>query len=232
MSGAGARAGGWDRARWLWWAALAAGASYFIAVVMRWDGAGVYLWKASGVALLAAWAAVNARGDKAAMLDGRLIAAALACGALGDWLLDARGMVQGGAAFAVGHVVAICLYWRNRRAALAPSQRALVWLTVPLALIIVWALARGVPPHLAATAIGYTAIVALMAAAAWGSRFPRYRTGMGAMIFLLSDLIIFAGEGGAISADLRSWLVWPLYFGGQALIAWGVVSTLSAEGAE
>ncbi|WP_052072008.1 lysoplasmalogenase family protein [Sphingopyxis sp. MWB1] len=230
MSGAGDVAG-WDRARWLWWAALAAGASYFITVLMRWDGPLFHLWKASGVALLAAWAAVNARGDKAAMLDGRLIAAALACGALGDWLLDARGMVQGGAAFAVGHGVAIFLYWRNRRAALAPSQRALVGLTVPLALVIVWALARGAPPELAAAAIGYTAIVAVMAAAAWASRFPRYRTGVGAMLFLLSDLIIFAGEGGAMAPDLRAWLVWPLYFGGQALIAWGVVSSLSREGA-
>jgi hypothetical protein len=25
------------------------------------------------------------------------------------------------------------------------------------------------------------------------------------------------------------WLVWPLYFAGQALIAWGVVSTLAKE---
>ena len=119
-------------------AALAGGASYFLAVVLRWDGAAIHLWKASGVALLAAWAAVNARS-----LDGRMIAAVMACGALGDWLLDAAGMLQGAAAFAVGHAVAIILYLRHRRDSLSGSQRALGWLTVPLALLIVWALARG-----------------------------------------------------------------------------------------
>jgi uncharacterized membrane protein YhhN len=68
-----------------------------------------------------------------------------------------------------------------------------------------------------------------MAAAAWTSRFPRYRTGIGAMLFLASDLFIFAGEGGALSKGVTMWLVWPFYFVGQALIAWGVVSTLSKE---
>lgn len=214
----------WERAHWLWLAALAGGTSYFFAVVLRWDGAAVHIWKASGVALLAAWAVVNAR-----TLDGRMIAAVMACGALGDWLLDAVGMLQGAAAFAVGHAVAIILYLRHRRARLSASQRALGWLTVPLALIIVWALSRGAAPDLAMAAIGYTAIVAAMAAAAWTSRFPRYRTGIGAMLFLASDLFIFASEGGTLSKDVTLWLVWPLYFGGQALIARGVVSTLARE---
>ena len=52
---------------------------------------------------------------------------------------------------------------------------------------------------------------------------------IGAMLFLASDLFIFAGEGGVISKGVRMWLVWPLYFAGQALIAWGVVSMLSKE---
>lgn len=214
----------WDRAQWLWLAALVAGASFFIAVLQRWDGDAIHIWKASGVALLAFWAAVNARGN-----DGRLIAAALACGALGDWLLDAVGMLQGAAAFAVGHAVAITLYLRHRRASLSPSQRLLGWLLVPLSLLIAWALARGAAPELMTAAVGYTAIVAIMAAAAWTSRFPRYRTGIGAIFFLVSDLFIFAGEGGALSRTVTVWFVWPLYFAGQALIAWGVVSTLAKE---
>jgi hypothetical protein len=32
-----------------------------------------------------------------------------------------------------------------------------------------------------------------------------------------------------LSKDVTMWLVWPLYFAGQALIAWGVVSTLAKE---
>ena len=215
---------GWDRARWLWLAALVGGISFFVAVLQRWDGPAIHIWKTSGVALLAAWAAANARGR-----DGWMIAAALGFGALGDWLLDAVGMMQGAAAFAAGHLIAIILYLGNRRAKLTGSQRLLVFATVPLALFVAWGLTRHAAPDQMSAAIGYTAIVALMAATAWASRFPRYRTGIGAMIFLASDLFIFAGEGGALSKDVTIWCVWPLYFAGQALIAWGVVSTLAKE---
>ena len=213
---------GWDRARWLWWLALVGGVSFFVAVHQHWHGPAIWAWKTSGAALLALWAAANARGT-----DGRLIALTLGFGALGDYLLDARGLIVGALAFAAGHVTAIILYWRNRRPALSAPQRWLGWLTVPAALVIAWGLTRGAPDG--AAAVGYTALVAAMAASAWTSRFPRYRTGIGAMLFLASDLFIFAGEGGALSKDVTLWLVWPLYFAGQALIAWGVVSTLSRE---
>ena len=38
---------GWDRARWLWWLALAGGISFFIAVFQRLDGPAIHpamLW--------------------------------------------------------------------------------------------------------------------------------------------------------------------------------------------
>lgn len=216
--------GGWDRARWLWVAALIGGVSFFWAVLQHQDGPAIWAWKTSGVALLALWAAVNARSA-----DGWLIAAALGFGALGDYLLDARGMLQGAAAFATGHLIAIALYLRNRRPSLSGSQRLLVWATVPLALVIAWGLTHAAETGQMIAAMAYTGGVAVMAATAWASRFPRYRTGIGAMIFLASDLFIFAGEGGTLSRSVTMWLVWPLYFTGQALIAWGVVSTLSRE---
>ena len=216
----------WDRARWLWLAALFGGISYFAAVYMRLDGPAIWAWKASGVGLLAVWATVNARG-----VDGRLIAAVMAFGSLGDWLLDAVGMLAGAAAFATGHLIAIILYLRNRRPSPTSSQKLLAWMLVPLALIIAWGLTRGAETALMGAAIAYTGGVAIMAATAWISRFPRYRTGIGAMAFLASDLFIFAGEGGTLSKDITLWLVWPLYFGGQALIAWGVVNTLAKEAA-
>ena len=212
----------WDRARWLWLAALAGGISYFAAVYMRLDGPAIWAWKTSGVGLLAVWAAANAREK-----NGWLIAAVLGFGALGDYLLDAKGLVVGAAAFAVGHLIAIILYLTNRRAQMMPSQRLLGWLTMPATLVIVWAMLSPAPGWWHAAV--YSLFVAAMAAAAWTSRFPRYRTGIGAMLFLASDLFIFAGEGGLLSKDVRMWLVWPLYFAGQALIAWGVVCTLSRE---
>ena len=213
---------GRDRARWLWWLALAGGISFMIAVVQRLEGPPIWAWKTTGVAFLALWAAANARER-----SGWLIAAALGFGALGDWMLDARGLIAGAAAFAVGHLIAIILYLTNRRARTTPSQRLLGWLTIPATLTIVWAMLSPAPGWWHAAA--YSLFVAAMAAAAWTSRFPRYRTGIGAMLVLASDLFIFAGEGEVLPKDVTMWLVWPLYFAGQALIAWGVVRTLGKE---
>ena len=213
---------GWDRARWLWLLALAGGVSFMLAVVQRLDGPAIWAWKTTGVGFLALWAAANARER-----HGGLIAAALAFGALGDYLLDAKGLVAGAAAFAVGHVVAIALYLMNRRTQTTPSQRLLGWLTMPATLAIVWGMLSPAAGWWHAAV--YSLFVAAMAAAAWTSRFPRYRTGIGAMLFLASDLFIFAGEGGVLGMDVTMWLVWPLYFAGQALIAWGVVGTLAKE---
>lgn len=213
---------GWDRARWLWWLALLGGISFFIAVFQRLDGPAIWAWKTSGVGVLAVWAAANAREK-----NGWLIAAVLGCGALGDYLLDAKGLVVGAMAFAVGHVIAITLYLTNRRGLMTPSQRLLGWVTMPATLAIVWAMLSPVAGWWHAAV--YSLFVAAMAAAAWTSRFPRYCTGIGAMLFLASDLFIFAGEGAVLSKDVTMWLVWPLYFGGQALIAWGVVGTLAKE---
>lgn len=212
----------WDRARWLWWLALAGGISFFIAVVQRLDGPAIWAWKTSGVGLLAVWAAANARER-----NGWLITAVLGFGALGDYLLDARGLIAGALAFAVAHLIAITLYLTNRRAQTTPSQRLLGWLTMPATLAIVWGMLSPQPGWWHAAV--YSLFVAAMAAAAWTSRFPRYRTGIGAMLFLASDLFIFAGEGGVLSKDVTMWLVWPLYFAGQALIGWGAVSTLARE---
>jgi uncharacterized membrane protein YhhN len=207
--------------RAIWWAAIIAGASYLVPVVAGWNGPATIAWKGAGVGLLALWAAVNARD-----FDGWLIAAVMALGALGDVLLDAKGLETGAAAFAAGHLLAIWLYARHRRAALSPSQRGLALLLVPLSLAIVWGLLRHEPGWWHAAI--YTALVATMAAMAWTSAFPRYRTGLGAIAFLLSDLLIFARLGGAVPPAMTGVAIWVLYFGGQAMIALGVVTSLRA----
>ena len=75
-------------------------------------------------------------------------------------------------------------------------------------------------------AVAYALIVGAMAGAAWTSRFSCYRVGIGAAMFVVSDLIIVAGESGHVSQEIGSWLIWPLYYGGQFLIATGVVQTI------
>ncbi|MBB5687271.1 lysoplasmalogenase family protein [Sphingobium boeckii] len=178
------------------------------------------IWKGLPVALLALAAAGLAKGT-----DGWLLAAVLGLGALGDMLLE-LSLVAGALAFMAGHGVAIWLYARNRRGAMSGSQKALVLLVVPLSVAIAWML-----PADRAGAAGvavYALCVAAMAAMAWRSRFPRLRTGLGAMLFLISDLVIFARMGPAAGALWPAFVIWALYYGGQLLIFAGVSGTLGS----
>jgi uncharacterized membrane protein YhhN len=215
----------WDRARWLWLAALVAGASYYGAVLQGWHGPAITIWKTAGVGLLALWAMANARSG-----FGWMVAAVLGFGALGDALIESWGLLAGAAAFSVGHVIAIILYIQNRRTFLSRSQKLLASLLLPLTLIISWGLTQSAGSGDVMAAILYAGLVAVMAACAWVSRFPRYRTGIGAILFLVSDMLIFARAGGAMSGVFVTWLIWPLYFAGQAMIAWGVVRTVANDG--
>ena len=208
--------------RGVWWAALAAGGSYCLAAWFGWEGSAVIAWKGAGVALLAIWAGTQARG-----LDGWLIAMVMAFGAAGDVLLDAIGTIAGAAAFLAGHFVAIALYLRNRRPSPSPGQRALGWIVAPATVLIAVGSARHGGE---AMTVGiYAVALGAMAATAWTSRFPRYRTGLGAILFVASDLLIFSRAGPLAGSLIPTLLVWPLYFAGQALIANGVVRTLDAD---
>ncbi len=245
------------RQRWLaphlwWWAAVVAGVSYCVPAWSGWHGPLFIVWKGAGVGLLAVSAATSAlaassclsasesvsasapaslkqRQHSLAFNDARLLTAVMACGALGDVLLDAISLVAGATWFALGHLLAMRLYWRNRRTDDALSASGALtrlwpfWLGVPVALGITAVLARGEP--LAGVAVGYTLLVALMAAFAWRSRFSRWLVGLGAFLFLVSDLLIFTRTAGPVPLrEMAGLLVWPLYFAGQALIARGVTS--------
>jgi uncharacterized membrane protein YhhN len=179
------------------------------------------VWKGSGVALLAVWCALQARS-----FDSRLLAAVMAFCALGDVLLETSGLTIGALAFVAGHVTAMILYFRNWRPRITFSQRLLTALVVPLSVFIGLMLVG--PKDMVPIAV-YTFVVSGMAASAWTSRFPRYRTGIGAMMFLASDLLIFARLGPLAESPVPGLLIWPLYFGGQVLIAWGVTQTLKRD---
>jgi len=202
-------------------AALLAGVSFLGAHWLGVTGVLAIVWKGSGVALLALWCALQARS-----FDSRLIAAVMAIGALGDVLLETSGLTVGALAFVAGHVTAIFLYFRNGRPRIAFSQRLLTALIVPLSVFIAVLLVG--PKDMVPIAV-YTFVVSGMAASAWISRFPRYRTGIGAIMFLASDLLIFARLGPLAGSALPGLLIWPLYFAGQVLIAWGVTQTLRQD---
>jgi uncharacterized membrane protein YhhN len=198
-------------------AALVAGVSFYSAHLLGIPGPVWVAWKGTGVALLAIWCAMQARSR-----DGWLLTAVMAFGGLGDVLLEWR-LEAGAAAFMVGHGAALWLYAANQRALPSSSQRALHWCLIIGTPLCAWFLARD------SVVIVYSTLLGLMAAYAWISRFPRYRTGIGAVLFVASDLLIFAKLGPLSASPVPGLLIWPLYFGGQVLIALGVTQTLAKD---
>ncbi len=211
-----------DPGRWILVAAVAAGVSYMASWTLPLGIVAAATWKGAGVGLLALYAGWQAR-----RLDGWLLCAVMGFGAMGDVLLETRGLVVGAVAFLIGHLIAIGLYIRNRRPGPSRSQMLLAALVVPVTVTVAWLLPadRAGAPGVAAYALGLSA----MAATAWLSRFPRRQVGLGAMMFVASDLLIFARAGPLSEAAWIGYAIWALYFGGQVLVCMGVVKGLETR---
>jgi uncharacterized membrane protein YhhN len=197
-------------------ASILAGVSYVAAWGLHLPQGAELTWKGLGVGLLAVYAALHAKS-----LDGWLLVAVMTFGALGDVLLGAAGLTVGALAFLVGHLIAIGLYLRNRRPTLSRSQLALAIVIVPATVIIAYLLPadRAGAPGVALYSLG----LSLMAATAWTSRFHRFRVGIGAVMFVISDLLIFGRAGPLPDSFAVGLAVWGLYYFGQLLICVGVV---------
>jgi hypothetical protein len=157
--------------------------------------------------------------------DARLMAWAFGAAALGDMALEVEtDRLIGGLLFFAYHVMALGVYLRNRRPQLTSSQKAAVVAMLILTPPIAWFMPadRGQAPNVAVYALALGA----MAGGAWASVFPRYRVGAGAVLFLVSDLMLFAEMGPLQGHIAPQILVWPVYYLGQLLIATGVAQTL------
>lgn len=198
--------------------ALIAGASYYANVWLDIGGTAGLVWKGVCVGLLAFWA----RG-KAVSGDGRVLGAVLALGALGDVLLEAQGLAAGGLAFLAGHFLAAYLYLRHK------GVPAAQWIAPPVAmgaaLLAWWVFRGGYQVELLAF---YVFGLSLMTASALLSRLGTL-VALGAVLFSVSDWLIFLSEGRMMPMLVAQLLVWPTYFIGQALIAWGGVHALNQE---
>lgn len=215
-----------SEARWppLLIASVAAGFVYPLLWTSGLSDTALIALKGMGVGLLALLAVTQARRR-----DGWLLAGVMGLGALGDVLLDIR-FEAGVVAFGVGHIVAIALYWRNRRSGPALSQRALAATLLLSGTVMPFFLIEGDDPRLIGL-VGYSLLLSAMAAMAWLSRFPRYRTGLGALMFLASDALIAARMGALSDATWASYAIWLLYYVGQLLIFLGVSATLRSDSA-
>ena len=195
-------------------AAIAAATVYFFIRDWPIGEPWLILLKGAGVGFLAIYALA-----RHASSDGRLLALVMALSALGDMLLE-LDFLWGGAAFFASHLAAMTLYLRNPRPHPAPSQKALAVALLAGTPLIAWLLAHDTGVTLYALALGG------MAACAWMSRFSRYRVGVGAVLFVISDWLIFARMGPLAESELPGLAIWPAYFAGQFLIATGVIQTL------
>ena len=77
----------------------------------------------------------------------------------------------------------------------------------------------------------YAVALGAMAAAAQVSRFPRGWVGLGALMFMASDLLLLARDGLLGGAPWIGTAAWSLYFAGQALVCLGVVRSLRRDSA-
>lgn len=180
----------------------------------------IILIKGTAVGFLAIYALARGPGRAA-----KHIALVLALCALADMVLELY-LEIGAGIFGLAHVVAIALYVGFQRHHTAGSQKALAGALLVGTPIIAWFVTNNVAAPV------YGLLLGGMAASAWMSRFPRYRVGLGAVLFVASDILIFMGLGQPTGPAAASVLIWPLYYFGQFMIATGVVQTLRHELAE
>lgn len=159
-----------------------------------------------------------------------LLVIALGLSTLGDALLGAgekRYLLHGMAAFFAAHLAYIALFW-----GLAASERGLYILIAQIALTVgAAAFIRSLMPYLEKSmrlpVLAYSIIILVMGNAALRLDGALHLAALGALAFMLSDLIL-SFELFRLGPDSRvrrvtSPLIWLFYYGGQALIAYGVI---------
>ena len=180
--------------------------------------------KGFGVGFLAIYAYLRHQSG-----DSHRLALALAVAALADMAIEFDLRV-GAAVFFVFHMLAVSVFMNHSRGKLHGADQwaflaililpPVIGYFLPYDRTIGWVVAI------------YGAALSLMAASAWMSDFPRMRVAAGALLFVLTDMLIFAELGPLSGSAVPEYLVWPIYYLGQFLITVGVVTTLRKRNPE
>lgn len=205
-----------DRRPWLLASLIAAIAFYFLRNSAL-PGTYEIILKASGVALLAVYAWLRHNSS-----DAKVLALAMLLGAAGDAGIEINFTI-GGAFFFAQHLALMSIFLKHVRDAMSGSQKALAVTLLIGTPLISYLITRDISIATYGLALGG------MAATAWASRFSRYRVGIGAVLFVVSDLLIFAGMGPMAESSIPALLIWPLYYAGQFLICTGIIQTLRGD---
>ncbi len=180
--------------------------------------------KASAVGLLAVYAYLRHQSA-----DARLLVWIMALSALGDVVISYH-LLASGFAFFLSHIFALTLFLRNPRPLVARSQKAFVVSIMFLVPAVAWLLPSD--RDFAMQVAIYAMSLGGMAASAWASNFPRSRVGAGALLFVFSDIILFAELGPFAGSPVPDVFIWPTYYLGQFLICTGVIQTLRKRNPE
>lgn len=203
-------------------ASIAASVAYYF---LRDNPVGEGTWglalKGASVGLLALYVFLRVPKGKH-RADGLLLALALALASCGDMAIE-LDFIVGGAFFAAAHVVAVILYLRNRHQRPSPVQKLIGLALLIGTPLVSWLLSGSVQIAI------YAGFLGAMASAAWMSHYPRYRVGTGALLFVVSDWLIFARMGPLDLEPANTILIWPLYYAGQLMIATGITQCLRGE---
>lgn len=206
---------------WLLASIAAAIAFYFLRDNPVGEGLWGLLAKGASVGLLAVYVWLRVPVGRREV-DGALLTGVLVLAAAGDVAIELDFFV-GGAFFAAAHIAAVVLYNSNRHPRPSPMQKLIGGGLLIFTPLVSFLLSGEVRIAFYATFLG------AMASAAWMSHYPRYRVGTGAVLFVLSDWLIFARMGPMNLEPLPSLLIWPLYYAGQVMIATGIVQCLRGE---
>lgn len=180
--------------------------------------------KGFGVGFLAIYAYLRHQSG-----DSHRLALALAIAAVADMAIEFDLRV-GAAVFFVFHMLAVSVFMKHSRGKLHGADQ---WTF--LAILILPPLIGYFLPYdrdLAWVVAIYATALSIMAASAWMSDFPPMRVAAGALLFVLSDLLIFSELGPLSGSAVPEYLVWPIYYLGQFLITVGVVTTLRKRNPE
>lgn len=189
----------------------------------------VTLVKGLSIALLAIFALVKAdRGDVLTLFFALMACAAgdvLITGAFSSDGTQEAGLTSAIYAFGAGHVLYTLVFLTQ----LAPLHvltafrlrvAALVWAGAGFAVYWFWPVLT-VQPWLV---LVYAGLLFVMTSAACLTRYPFMMVGVGALLFMASDALL--GAELFLGLDLSlAWLVWPLYYLGQFMLALGIVLT-------
>jgi uncharacterized membrane protein YhhN len=190
--------------------ALIIGISHLAVWAVSFDDTIIVAWKTASVGMLAVYASAVAK-----TVDGRLLGCVLVLSAFSDFLLQITEQVPGAISFIVADIMAIILYYRHANTHKNWAVLAFVTVTASIAYLL---------PTDRESALGIAIFViplATMAAMAWRSTFPRL-VAVGATLVLLSDMAIFAHQGPLENVSAMNYIIWTLYFAGEALICfWG-----------